>query len=43
MTLRRLSMAEPYASTPFSIRDDLTAAQARAWARIARLGVEGSE
>src|SRR5271166_5503354 len=31
-------MTEIYASTPFPIRDDLTAAHARAWARIARPG-----
>jgi hypothetical protein len=31
-------MTEPYASTPFPIRDDLAAAHARAWARIARPG-----
>jgi len=31
-------MTGPYASTPFPIRDDLSAAHARAWARIARPG-----
>jgi len=31
-------MTDLYASTPFPIRDDLTAAHARAWARIARPG-----
>jgi hypothetical protein len=31
-------MTEPYASTPLPIRDDLAAAHARAWARIARPG-----
>jgi len=31
-------MTGPYASPPFPIRDDLSAAHARAWARIARPG-----
>jgi hypothetical protein len=31
-------MTEPYASAPFPIRDDLAAAHARAWSRIARPG-----
>jgi len=38
-------MTDLYASTPFPIRDDLKAAHARAWARIARSGTwwDGAE
>jgi hypothetical protein len=38
-------MTDLYASTPFPIRDDLAAAHARAWARIARPGTwwDGAE